>query len=95
MRKITSGQLDTAVEAQKNLLEQQQMQLSVDTVKRALKRNGLRPVTKLKKPLLKASHIKDRYSFAKKHQNWTVADWLRVIWSDETKVNRSCSDGRK
>jgi hypothetical protein len=29
------------------------------------------------------------------HQNWTLEDWKQVIWSDETKINRLGSDGRK
>jgi RNAse (barnase) inhibitor barstar len=28
-----------------------------------------------------------------KHRHWTVEDWKRVVWSDETKVNRVGSDG--
>ncbi|KAG1617459.1 hypothetical protein G6F44_013053 [Rhizopus delemar] len=28
------------------------------------------------------------------HKDWTVDDWKRVIWSDETKINRFNSDGR-
>ena len=28
------------------------------------------------------------------HENWTVEDWKRVLWSDETKINRIGSDGR-
>ena len=36
------------------------------------------------------AHLK----FAKYHENWTVEDWKRVLWSDETKINRIGSDGR-
>jgi len=32
--------------------------------------------------------------FAKSHKKWTLEDWKRVIWSDETKINRLGSDGR-
>ncbi|KAG1009223.1 hypothetical protein G6F25_014359 [Rhizopus arrhizus] len=28
------------------------------------------------------------------HKDWTVDDWKRVIWSDETKINRFNSDRR-
>ena len=31
---------------------------------------------------------KVRLAFAKKCKDWTVADWRRVVFSDETKVNR-------
>ena len=29
------------------------------------------------------------------HKEWTLEDWKRVVWSDETKINRLGSDGRK
>ena len=29
------------------------------------------------------------------HKDWTVEDWERVIWSDETKINCLGSDGCK
>ncbi|KAG1029711.1 hypothetical protein G6F43_014000 [Rhizopus delemar] len=28
------------------------------------------------------------------HRDWTIDDWKRVVWSDETKINRFNSDGR-
>ncbi len=37
---------------------------------------------------------KKRLEFARRHEHWTEADWARVIWSDETKINRIGSDGR-
>ena len=33
--------------------------------------------------------------FAESHKDWTVEDWKRVIWSDETKINCLGSDGKK
>ena len=35
---------------------------------------------------------KKQLEFAKIHQHWTIDDWNRVIWSDETKLNRFGSD---
>ena len=40
-------------------------------------------------------HRKKRLDFALKHREWTVDDWKRVIWSDETKINRIGSDGKQ
>ena len=40
-------------------------------------------------------HRKKRLAFAQKYQNWTVEDWKRVIWSDETKINRYGSDEKQ
>ena len=34
-------------------------------------------------------------NFALCYQNWTVEDWKRVIWSDETKINKIGSDGKQ
>ena len=44
--------------------------------------------------MLKAVHRQKRLKFAHTHANWTVEDWKRVLWSDETKINRIGSDGK-
>ena len=50
---------------------------------------------KKKKPFLSATHRKKRSNFASKYKEWTIEDWKRVIWSDETKINRIASYGRQ
>lgn len=55
----------------------------------------MKAVVKKKRPLLKDSHIEARFDFAKTHLDWTMEDWKKVVWSDETKINRLGSDGRK
>jgi transposase len=64
-------------------------------VRRALKEAGLTAVVKQKKPRLLPRHIRQRLDFALRYKHWTVEDWKRVIWSDETKINRLGSDGRE
>ena len=59
-----------------------------------LKREGLKSAVKKKKPFLSSTHRKAHLEFALEYQYWTLDDWARVIWSDETKVNRLGSDGR-
>ena len=49
--------------------------------------SGLRAVPKKKHPLLSSNHKKARMDFALAHENWSVDDWKRIIWSDETKIN--------
>jgi len=47
--------------------------------------------TRSKYPL--QHHRKARLKWAQEHLEWTVEDWKKVIWSDETKINRLGSDG--
>jgi hypothetical protein len=44
---------------------------------------------------LKPEHVRERYQFAKDHIHWTIADWKRVMFSDESMVSRVGSCGRK
>ncbi|KAG0896937.1 hypothetical protein G6F33_013489 [Rhizopus arrhizus] len=39
------------------------------------------------------SAINHRLEWAKKHQDWTVEEWRKVVFSDETKINVWGSDG--
>ena len=55
----------------------------------------MKAVVKKKKLLFSKRHMKERLDFALAHQYWTLDDWRRVIWSDETKINCLGSDGRK
>ncbi len=95
VRALTSGSIDTATEAVKLLEESGGPSVSASTMSRALKGAGLVSATKIKKPYLKKAHRQKRMKFVEKYKNWTVADWNRVIFSDETKFNRFGSDGRK
>jgi len=55
----------------------------------------MRAVSKRKRPRLLKHHRQARLDFALTHKDWTVDDWKRVVWSDETKINRLGSDGKK
>ena len=46
-------------------------------------------------PLYHTVHRRKWLAFALKHKEWTVEDWKRVMWSDETKINRIGSDGKQ
>ena len=51
-------------------------------------------MAKCKCPKLTPRYKREWLNFAISHQNWTLDDWKRVIWSDETKINLMGSDGR-
>ena len=94
VRSICSGKAKTATDAHRMLVADSQRVVTPQTVRNMLRRRGLIAVTRKRKPLLKASHRRQRLAFAHKYGDWTVEDWKRVIWSDETKINRLGSDGR-
>ena len=52
-------------------------------------------MVKQKKPRLLPRHTRARLNFALKYADWTIEDWKRVIFYDETKINRLASDGRQ
>ncbi|KAG1191131.1 hypothetical protein G6F70_009343 [Rhizopus microsporus] len=91
---ITIGGKSNAVEARKELQKQLGKAVSDETVRRSLKASGMVSFVKPKKPLLTSKHRKERLMWAKEHVNWTLDDWKRVVWSDETKINLFGSDGK-
>lgn len=93
VRAITSGKLNTTTAVAKNLKESLAIDVSARTVGRTLQEAGMGAEKKKKKPALSHANIKARLNFAKRHKYWTIDDWKRVIWSDETKINRLGSDG--
>lgn len=60
--------------------------LSQRTVLRVLRKHKFNNV----KPTIKSGLTEEmkqaRYDFAVKYKDWTVEDWKRVIWTDETSV---------
>lgn len=92
---VSCGQYKNAVNAQSFLKEEYFINVSTQSIRRALKRNGLHSRVCRKKPLLRKIHRQNRLAFAKKYKNWTVEDWKKVIWSDESKFNVFGSDGRQ
>jgi transposase len=93
-RTITADHSKTGVAVRMKLEADLGIKVCNNTVYNALREAGLEAIEKEAKPMLSPKNIKARLAFAKYHQNWTIDDWKRVIWSDETKINRFGSDGR-
>jgi transposase len=92
---ITSHKAENAAQVTRILKNITNQSISSHTVRHHLKKAGMKAVVKRKRPLLKKRHKQARLDFALTHKDWTVEDWKRVVWSDETKINRLGSDGRK
>jgi hypothetical protein len=74
------------VDVQSCLQTEQNINVSITTIRNVLLRSGLVSRVKLRKPLLKNGHCQVRVAFARKHADWTVEHWKRVLWSDESHV---------
>jgi hypothetical protein len=58
--------------------------VSASIVRKALHDVGFSSHIVQKKPFLFDIHRARRLEFARKHRKWTIEDWKRVIWTDES-----------
>ena len=92
LRKFDSGEYQNAAGASRKL-SQDGMSISAQTIRRFLWNSGYKAIHKPKVLPLTKARKQERYAFARAHLGWTVADWKKVIFSDESKINRLGSDG--
>lgn len=60
-------------------------QISVTTTKRRLATAGLHGRVAVRKPLLRPQNKVKRLDWGREHQDWTLTDWSKVLWTDESK----------
>ncbi len=75
----------TAPELTTEMNSNRQHPVSLTTVKRRLLSAGLRGCVAVKKPLLNKANKLKRLHWAKQHKDWTLEDWKKVLWTDESK----------
>lgn len=88
LTKSLQNPFSTAVDIRNDLAPN----ISVDTVRKRLKEGGLKCRIPARKPFLREIHLEKRLDFARKHFNWGVQQWERVVFSDE-KIFRASSKG--
>jgi transposase len=54
------------------------------TVRSVLSKNGYKSRIQVKKPFISPQNVKNRLDWARKHKDWTVEQWKKVLWSDES-----------
>jgi hypothetical protein len=86
---------DNAVQVTKALEDVTNQSISSQTVHCNLREFGLQPVVKRKYTLLKAHHRRERLQWSERCKVYTIEDWKRILWTDETKINCLGSDGSK
>ena len=58
--------------------------VSTPTLRRTLHIAGLGDRVARQKPFISPDNIVKRLAWARSHQHWTVKDWGKVLWSDES-----------
>lgn len=75
----------TAVEIQADFNRGCDKNVSASTIKRRLRNTGLFGRVAVSKPLLRRGNKLKRLRWAQEHKNWTVDDFKKVLWTDESK----------
>ncbi|CAB5375941.1 unnamed protein product [Rhizophagus irregularis] len=75
----------TAEKMQKEFIESTGKEVSKSTVKRTLYEIGYHSHAALSKPLISEPNRLIRLSWACERRSWTINDWKKVVWSDESR----------
>lgn len=80
------GREKTGADLAGELSEELNIDISATTVIRCLKKLGYPKTKPTRKPGLTQRMKDERLKWCQDHADWTLEDWKRVIWSDETSV---------
>ena len=78
-RTATAGNIQSSINATR------EKTISKTTVRRRLAGSGLKGRVAVSKPLLRPKNKRKRLLWAKKYKNYSVEDWKKVLFSDESK----------
>ncbi|CAM4736095.1 unnamed protein product, partial [Leuciscus chuanchicus] len=79
----------------KDTLQEVGVSLSKSTIKRRLHESKYKGFTTRCQPFISIKNRKARLDFAKKHLKKPDQFWKSILWTDETKINRTKMTGRK
>ena len=94
IRLFTTGKVSNSVQAKNVLRNDYYLNVSCSTIRRTLKRSGMKAYTKKKKPWLSTLHRVSRVKHCRWWKDFSKTQWKQIIWSDESKFNVFGSDGR-
>nr|CDJ88825.1 Transposase domain containing protein [Haemonchus contortus] len=83
----------TAAEILREISTPEGSNLSLSTVQRRLREADLFGRRPAKKPLISTKNRKSRLDWAQANKDWTIQQWRKVIWSDESKFLLFGTDG--
>lgn len=64
--------------------KKKKMEVSTVTIRRTLKKIGLRSCVARPKPLISEENKKKRLSWAQERKDWSIDKWKKIMWSDES-----------
>ena len=68
--------------------------MSQSSVHRTLLRMELHSCRPVRVPMMTPVHRRKHLQWAREHQNWTLEQWKKVAWSDESRFLLDHADGR-
>ena len=93
VRQVKRDPFMTAVDLRPYAEDHLGVNMAIRTARNILLREGLRGRIPAKKPWISKKNRSARLKFAIAHKDWTVRQWARILWSDESKNNLFGSDG--
>lgn len=91
---ILNVHLNDRFRTPKQTVNEMETRLSVWTVRRRLREQGMMARKPARKPKLTQAHKDARLQWANHHQRWTEQRWSEVLFSDESSFSVSGQDGR-
>ncbi|CAJ0759749.1 3825_t:CDS:1, partial [Entrophospora sp. SA101] len=74
-------------------IKKKKKKVSTVTIRRTLKKVGLRSCVARSKPLISENNKTKRLAWALERKDWTIAKWKKIVWSDESTFSQF-SQGR-
>lgn len=83
----------TAHKIQELWIKKKKRKVSTVTIRRTLRKVGLRSCVARAKPLISEDNKRKRLAWALERKDWTIAEWKKIVWSDESTFSQF-SQGR-
>lgn len=94
VRNVLRRRTTLAKEAQTHLRQDQNVQISTDTVRNRLHETGLSSRRPARGPALKNQHRRARLAYTRRYGEWRQRQWGRVWFTDESRFSLCGNDGR-
>ena len=68
--------------------------VSTQTIRRELHKQGIAGRAAIEKPFISDDNVRNKKKWCLSHKAWTIEQWKRVIWSDESSFTLFPTSGR-